>query len=127
MTEVLPGAVSDYLAGLPESRRAVIAHCYELARELVPAAVEGVSYGMPALLHRGTGLLSVMSAKAHIGLYPFSGFVVSEVADALAGFSLSRGTIRFSVEQPIPDAVLRRVVELRRREIEFGRDAVRSS
>lgn len=121
MTEDRPGAVTDYVATVEPSRRALIEGCYGVAREIVPEAVEGLSYGMPALLHRGRGLISVMSTTTHIGLYPFSGYVVGEVADTLAGFSLSKGAIRFSVERPIPDAVLRRVVELRRAEIEFGR------
>ncbi|EWT06543.1 hypothetical protein N864_20345 [Intrasporangium chromatireducens Q5-1] len=113
------GTVTDYLAGMDdEARRAALEHVVEVARALVPDAEEGTSYGMPALLHRGKPLVAAVATKQHLSLYPFSGAVVEAVAPDLAGFSLSRGTIRFDADRPIPDAVLRQVVELRRREID---------
>jgi uncharacterized protein YdhG (YjbR/CyaY superfamily) len=39
------------------------------------------------------------------------------VADDLAGFSLSKGTIRFTPENPVPEPVLRSVIKLRLAEI----------
>jgi hypothetical protein len=43
--------------------------------------------------------------------------VVAAVADDLAGFSLSKGTIRFTPEIPVLEPVLQRVVRLRLAEI----------
>jgi uncharacterized protein YdhG (YjbR/CyaY superfamily) len=43
--------------------------------------------------------------------------VVDQVRDRLAGFSLSKGTIRFSVNQPVPDDVVVDIVQLRKAEI----------
>jgi uncharacterized protein YdhG (YjbR/CyaY superfamily) len=40
------------------------------------------------------------------------------VRDRLPGFSLSEATIRFTVDQPVPDDVLRDLVELRRADID---------
>ncbi|MFL0411682.1 iron chaperone [Microbacterium paludicola] len=88
------------------------------ALELVPGATEGVSYGMPALLHRGKGLVSAMQTKAGLSLFPFSGTIVAQVEQDLAGFSLSKGTIRFSPERPIPPSTLDRIILLRRDEID---------
>jgi uncharacterized protein YdhG (YjbR/CyaY superfamily) len=51
-------------------------------------------------------------------LFPFSSTVVEAVTADLDGFSLSKGTIRFTAERPVPDAVLTRIIELRRDEIE---------
>ena len=86
--------------------------------ELVPEAVEGRSYAMPALLYQGKGLIATMQTAKHLAVYPFSGKVVSQVAERLAGFSLSSGAIRFSVGQPLPDDVLDDIVRLRVAEIE---------
>jgi uncharacterized protein YdhG (YjbR/CyaY superfamily) len=44
--------------------------------------------------------------------------VVAAVAPDLEGYDLSKGTIRFSAERPLPEAVVTRVVELRRSEID---------
>ncbi len=110
--------LSDYLDGLPEPQRTAITAIYDRARELVPDAVDGVGYGMPALRYRGKPLLSVMNAKGHIGLYPFSPAALDTVRDDLAGFPLAKGTVRFQAEQPPPIAVLDRLIAARVAEIE---------
>ncbi|WP_309069018.1 DUF1801 domain-containing protein [Microbacterium sp.] len=112
------GTVTDYIASRDEPVRGVLTRIHERARELVPDATEGTGYGMPALLHRGRPLLAVTQTKSHLSLFPFSGSLVSEVEADLVGFSLSKGTIRFSPEQPIPSAVLDRIIVMRRDEID---------
>lgn len=99
-----------------------IDHVRELARELVPEAVDGVGYGMPALRYRDRPLLSVMPAKHHIGLYPFSPAVVEAVAGRLGGYSFAKGTIRFTADHPLPDELIREIVLLRRDEIDRAAD-----
>ena len=74
---------------------------------------EGKSYGMPALKVAGKPLISVIATKTHLSLFPFSGEIVERVADRLPGFSLSKGTIRFQVDQPLPDDVIRDIVRAR--------------
>jgi len=115
------GEVSDYIAALEGAERDVIERIRARAVSLVPDAVEGVSYGMPALRYRDSPLVSVISAKGHIGLYPFSPPVVSAVAGELEGYSLSKGTIRFTPEHPLPDSVVDRVILLRRDEIDTAK------
>ncbi|GEL94336.1 iron chaperone [Cellulomonas composti] len=110
--------LSDYLEGLPDGTREVVGHVYARARSLVPEAEDGVGYGMPALRYRGKPLLSVMVAKGHIGLYPFSPPALDTVRDELGDFSTAKGTVRFTPEHPLPDDVLDRLVLARRAEID---------
>jgi uncharacterized protein YdhG (YjbR/CyaY superfamily) len=112
------GEVSEYVDGLDEPARSTIDAIYRVARETVPDAVEGVGYGMPALRYREKPLLSIMQAKAHLGLYPFSPAVIESVADRLGGFDTAKGTIRFTAEHPLPDDVVADLVRLRRDEID---------
>lgn len=112
------GEVDEYVAGLDEPARSAIAAVYRVARATVPDAVEGRGYGMPALRYRDTALLSVMQAKAHLGLYPFSPAVIAALADELAGFGTAKGTIRFTPQHPLPDDLVERLVSLRRDEID---------
>jgi len=109
--------LTEYLESLPAPERACVEHVYARARALVPEASDGVGYGMPALVLDGKPLLSVMVAKTHIGLYPFSPGALDTVRDELAGFSLSKGTVRFSSDHPVPDDLLDRLVLARRAEI----------
>lgn len=115
------GEMQDYIAGLDGDERELVERIRARALELVPDATEGTSYGMPALRYRDSPLLSVMSAKDHIGLYPFSPAVVSAVEGELEGYSWSKGTIRFTAEHPLPDALVDRIVALRRDEIDAAK------
>lgn len=114
------GTVDDYVADLAPGDREVIARMYEIAREAVPDAEQGKGYGMPALVLAGKPLLSVMRAKKHIGVYPFSPEAVAAVVPLLEGhpgIGFDKGTIRFQPDHPIPDDVVRALVAARRHQI----------
>ena len=66
----------------------------------------------------GRPLLGITAAAKHLSVFPFSPAVVEAVAADLDGFSLSKGTIRFTPERPVPDEVLERIVALRVAELE---------
>jgi uncharacterized protein YdhG (YjbR/CyaY superfamily) len=90
----------------------------ERAHALIPELDEGASYAMPALLYRGRPLLSVIQRAHHLAYYPFSGRVITAVADSLVGCSLSSGTVRFSLQQPLPADAVDRLILARRDEID---------
>lgn len=110
--------VRDYLASLTPTQGDLFKRIYAMATELVGETTEGLSYGMPTLMYREKPLVSCMTARDHLSLFPFSGHIVEQVADKLEGFSLSKGTIRFSETQLIPDDVLRTIIMLRKKEID---------
>jgi uncharacterized protein YdhG (YjbR/CyaY superfamily) len=109
--------VDDYFASLDASTRAVFEHIRALAMDTVPEAEDGRSYGMAALRYKRKPLLGFLAAKDHLSVFPFSPKVVDSVRDRLAGFELSKGTIRFTIDRPLPDDVVREVVRLRTDEI----------
>ncbi|MET3172536.1 UNVERIFIED_ORG: uncharacterized protein YdhG (YjbR/CyaY superfamily) [Arthrobacter sp. UYCu721] len=112
------GTVDDSLADLPEPDRGCLLRVIDTVRTLGPEAVEGMSYGMPALKLEGRPLLGVVAAAKHLSVFPFSPAVIDAVAHRLEGYSRSRGTIRFTPEHPLPDDVLEDIVRLRRAEIQ---------
>lgn len=110
------GTIDDYLTDLDAADRAVIDRVYAIATEEVPDAEQGKGYGMPALVLAGKPLLSVMRAKKHIGVYPFSPEAVAAVAGLLDGhpdISVDKGTIRFQPEHPLPEDAVRGLVRAR--------------
>ncbi|MFI9486187.1 iron chaperone [Promicromonospora sp. NPDC052451] len=113
---------TQYIASLDGPARDAVEHVRARALELVPDAEEGTSYGMAALRYRGSPLISARATARHIGLYPFSPPAIEALAPDLAGFSTSKGTVRFTPDRPLPDDVLDRLVLFRRDEI----DAMRS-
>lgn len=111
------GDVADYVASLEGPERAAVARVIDRARRLVPDADEGLSYGMPALRHRGRPLVAVVARREHIALYPFSSAVIEALSGELTAFTPSKGTIRFRPDAPLPDDLVDRIVLARRDEI----------
>ena len=116
------GPLSAYLEELEPDVAAVLGAIVARAAVLVPDADEGRTYGMPGLVYRGRPLLSVRQTREHLGYYPFSPAVVDAVAPELPDFSLSKGTVRFSVDQPLPPAIVDRMILARRDEIDAALD-----
>mgnify|MGYP003471526707 CR=1 FL=1 len=100
----------EYLANQPEKNREALAKLRRLVRKLVPEAEEKISYGMPMYKFHGM-LVGFAGYKNHIGFYP--GAIVERFADELKDFKTSKGTIQFLVDKPIPDELLKRIIEAR--------------
>jgi uncharacterized protein YdhG (YjbR/CyaY superfamily) len=109
--------IDEFLAGLEPADRDLFRRICELVVGIVPEAQPGKSYGMAAYRAAGKPLLGFTSNKAHLAMHPFSPAVVEAVTGDLTGFSLSKGTIRFSSDRPVPDEVVERIVRLRMAEI----------
>ena len=109
--------MDDYLDGLPPEQKAALARVREVVERTAPEAEPGTSYGIPAFLHAGRPLLGFRASKKHLSVFPFSPAAIEAVRDRLDGFDLAKGTIRFTPDHPVPDAVLEDLVRLRKQEI----------
>ena len=109
-----PATVEDYLATLPEDRRAGVDQLRETIRAAAPGATETIAYSMPAFRsHGGQFLVSLASFKAHYSLFPASGAVVEALGEELAPYLAGKGTIRFPAKEPLPLATVSKVVKIR--------------
>lgn len=101
--------IDAYLASLPAGQRAALQDLRETIAGAAPMAVEAISYGIPAFRYRGRPLVWYVAAKAHCSFFP-----TAEVIDAhraeLAGFGLSKGTIRFTPDRPLPKDLVATIV-----------------
>jgi uncharacterized protein YdhG (YjbR/CyaY superfamily) len=110
-------SIDDALAGLPQPEHAALLRVIDIARRLAPQAVDGVSYGVPALKVGGKPLIGVKASAHHLSVYPFSPAAIEVVRTGLDGFSVSKGTIRFTAERPVPEVLIKRLVAARLAEI----------
>jgi uncharacterized protein YdhG (YjbR/CyaY superfamily) len=110
-------AMDEYLDGLPQEQREALARVREVVKRVAPDAEEGESYGMPAFIDAGRPLLGFRAAKKHLSVFPFSPAAVEAVENRLQGFDLSKGTIRFTSDRPVPEDVLAALVQARKDEI----------
>jgi uncharacterized protein YdhG (YjbR/CyaY superfamily) len=108
-------AINDFLAALPGDRRTALESLQARIRALVPEATERISYGVPAFFLDGHSLVSVGAARTHCSFYVQSTAVINAFADELraAGFRVTAGSVLFQPDQPIPDALVQRLVRAR--------------
>ncbi len=62
--------VDEYLAGLPEDKRAALEELRKTIRDVVPGAEERISYGLPAFRFEGRMLVGYGATAKHCALYP---------------------------------------------------------
>jgi uncharacterized protein YdhG (YjbR/CyaY superfamily) len=113
-----PASVEEYMAALPAASRVVLEHLRETIRSAAPEATEAISYQMPAFKRDGRFLVSYATFKDHCSLFPASGAVMDALGEELQPYVSGKGTLRFTVEDPIPDRLVRRIVEVRLAEVE---------
>ena len=58
-------------------------------------------------------LVALGSAKKHCALYHMSSNLLDVLAGELEGYNVSKGTIRFAPDKPLPDALVKKIVNLR--------------
>lgn len=112
--------VEAFLAELPDAQRAALASLRATIRSTVPAATEGISYGIPTFKLNGRPLVAFGAVKAHCAFYLMSTSVMDDHRDELAAYDLGKGTIRFQPDMPIPAPLVRTLVEARIAENDRG-------
>lgn len=104
--------VEEYLEGIPEPARCTLEKVRSAIRSMVPPeAIEIISYGIPAFKHRKI-LVWYAAFSKHCSLFPGSSVIEAFKKD-LKGYVISKGTIQFPVDQPLPAALVRRMVKAR--------------
>ncbi len=105
--------VDEYLEAAPEPQQSTLREVRAMLRALLPGAVEGLSYGVPAFLVDGRPVAGYAWAKRHCSYFPHSGSILPGMADLLDGFDWGRGTLRFPVDEPPPRDLVADLVERR--------------
>jgi uncharacterized protein YdhG (YjbR/CyaY superfamily) len=108
--------IDDYLRGVEEPKRGTLEALRGTILEVVPDAEQGISYGMPAFRLHGKTIAGFAAFKDHLSYLPHSGKVLGELGDDLAGYTMTKGSLHFPVDQPLPSAVVERLIALRLRE-----------
>lgn len=111
--------VDAYLGGLEEPKRSTLEAVRRSIRAAVPDAEECISYGMPAFRVRGKVVAGFAAFKNHLAYLPHSGTVLADVGDVLAGYERTSGSLHFPVDEPLPDELVRRLVEARLDELDL--------
>ena len=106
--------IDEYIATFPKSIEVILEELRQAIRESAPNAEEVISYQMPAF--RLNGILVYFAAfKNHIGFYPTSSGIEA-FKEQLSGYEVSKGTVRFPLNKPIPFDLVKKMVRFRVKE-----------
>lgn len=108
--------VDEYLAAVPPDQRAALERLRKIIRTAAPKATEVISYGMPGYKYHGM-LVYFAAFKNHCSFFPGSGGL-ERYGSELAGYQTSKGTIRFTLDKPLPATLVRKLVKVRAAENE---------
>ena len=104
--------IDSYLAAVPQDMKPVLEKLRHTINQAAPEAEEVISYGMPAFKYHGM-LVYFAAFKNHCSFFPASGLLIKEMATELAAYKTSKGTIQFTIDKPLPAALVKKMVKMR--------------
>jgi uncharacterized protein YdhG (YjbR/CyaY superfamily) len=105
--------IDEYSAGFPPETQTVL----EALRALIkaccaPGATETISYAISTFDLNGKHLVHFAGYARHVSFYPVPSGLEAFKED-LKPYKVGKGSVQFSLDQPLPTDLVRRVVEFR--------------
>ncbi len=104
-----PKGVDGYLASLPPDRRAALEKLRRTIKAAAPKAVETFSYRMPVFKYLGM-LVGFASFQDHLSFVVMSTGTVKAHREELEGYETTAGGVHFTVEKPLPESLVSKLV-----------------
>jgi len=108
-----PATIDEYLGGVNAQQRIVLEKLRRTIRAVTPKLEECISYGIPAFRLNGRSLVFFGAWANHCSFYPGSSTTLKKFRTDLKNFQISKGTIRFSSDKPLPIALVKKLVKAR--------------
>jgi uncharacterized protein YdhG (YjbR/CyaY superfamily) len=105
--------IDAYLATLDEPKQSTLRELRRIVLGIVPDAEQCISYGMPAFRMQGKVIAGFAAFKHHLSYFPHSGSVLAELKDESSEYVTSGGTLQFSVDAPLPAALVEKLLAVR--------------
>ena len=111
MQSVKASTIDEYINAFPESTQEKLQSIRSTIRKAAPEATEAISYGMPTFKHHGN-LVHFAGYENHIGFYPAASGI-NAFKKELSGYETSKGTLRLPLDEPLPLALITKIVKFR--------------
>ena len=106
-------AVAAYYARLPEPAKSTLQKLRTAILSACPkGTIETIRYGIPTFKH-DSNICAIAAFKDHCSLFPMSGYILDKFQTELARYEVSKGTVRFPSDQPLPAPLLKKIVKAR--------------
>ena len=108
-------SIDSYIESVPREKREILEEIRRIVKAKVPAAVETISYQMPAFKLDSRVFIYFAAFKNHIGIYP-PAVGDERLQKVLAPYRGEKGNLKFPLNQPIPFNLIGRVAVVLSRE-----------
>src|SRR5205807_10228971 len=116
-----PRTIDEYLATAKPDQRRMLAKLRKTIHAVAPNVEECISYGIPAFRLNGRALVFFGAWANHCAFYPGSSASLKKFRSDLKRFQISKGTIRFSPDNQLPVALVKKLVKARVAQIDDDR------
>jgi len=107
-------SIDAYIAVFPEDVRKKLEKLRKVIQGAAPGAEEAIAYGIPTFRLNGN-LVHFAAFRGHLSLFPGSS-PIPVFKKELAPYKISKGTIQFPLDRPIPFDLVKKIVKFRVRE-----------
>lgn len=101
--------IDEYLDKLAPPQKEELSRIRKIVNATIPEAIETISYGMPAFNYKGKYLIGFYVYKNHMSIFPTSR-PIEELKSKLTDFKLSKGTIQFTLNNTVPETIIRKLL-----------------
>jgi uncharacterized protein YdhG (YjbR/CyaY superfamily) len=108
-----PKTIDEYLVTVKPDQRRALEKLRKAIHAVAPKAEECISYGIPAFRLNGRSLVFFGAWANHCSFYPGSSKTLKKFRNDLKDFRVTKGTIRFSRDNPLPPALVKKLVKAR--------------
>jgi len=103
--------IDEYIASQPPNFQEKLEQLRQAIKQAAPGATETISYGMPAF-RQNKVLVYYALNKEHIGFYP-TPTPIAYFQKELEKYKTSKGAIQFPLNEPLPLALIKKIVRFR--------------
>ncbi|MGQ2984947.1 iron chaperone [Flavobacterium sp.] len=106
-----PNDINEYIAAFPPDIRNILQGVRETIQKAAPEATEKISYALPTFYLQGN-LVHFAAFTSHLGFYALpSGN--KEFQEELSKYKTGKGSIQFPLNEPMPHALIEKIVKFR--------------
>jgi uncharacterized protein YdhG (YjbR/CyaY superfamily) len=104
--------VDTYLAAIPEAARDALEKLRRIIKAAAPQAIEVISYKIPIYKYKGH-LVGFSASRQHCSFHIMSPTLMNAFKHELKEYETTTATIHFSVDKPLPAALVTKLVKAR--------------
>lgn len=115
--------IDAYIKTFPKEVKAQLQSLRQTMRAAAPEAEEAITYHMPTFQIKGDAFILFAAWKKHIGVYGASSTAIEAAGKGLAPYVTEKGAILFPHNQPLPVALITKLVKQRVKEVKKAQAA----